>query len=73
MLINHPSEDSLIEVSFGKKSYKIPYVPSYGHVSLNQMLATIGSNDFFEISINQGNAAEKRKVKPGSPVSINFL
>jgi S-adenosylmethionine hydrolase len=73
MLTNHPSENAIIEFSFGKKSYKIPFVPSYGHVSLNQMLATIGSNDFFEISINQGNAAEELKVKPGSLVSINFL
>jgi len=73
VLTNPSLEDSMIEISFGKKSFKIPYVPSYGHVSLNQMLATIGSNDFFEISINQGNAAEKLKVTPGSPVSINFL
>ena len=35
-------------------------------------LATIGSSDFFEIGINQGNASKKLYVKEGDVVKIMF-
>jgi S-adenosylmethionine hydrolase len=36
------------------------------------VLATIGSSNFFEISVNQGNASKKLSVKEGDVVKIMF-
>jgi S-adenosylmethionine hydrolase len=37
---------------------QIPMVPSYGYAQQGELLLTVGSNHFLEISINQGNAAQ---------------
>lgn len=41
---------------------------AYAEVELGKPLAIIGSHDFLEISINQGNAAEAFKVKAGDRI-----
>lgn len=51
---------------------EIMFVQSYGFVKRNQYLATIGSSNFLEFSINQGNAAKKLKIKTGDSVKILF-
>jgi S-adenosylmethionine hydrolase len=37
----------------------LPFVPSYGYTKKDDLLLTIGSNHFLEISINQGNASQQ--------------
>jgi S-adenosylmethionine hydrolase len=56
----------------GKNKEEILFVKSYDFVKKDEFLATVGSSNLFEISINQGNAAEKLKVKPGDQIKILF-
>jgi S-adenosylmethionine hydrolase len=73
MIINRLKKDVMIRISFGMKHYDMPFVPSYGYLIGNQMLATIGSNDFLEIAVNQGSAADMFNVCDGMLVTISFL
>ena len=59
-----------IKVLVGKNTVEISFVRSYGFVKKWEMLATIGSSNFFEIGINQGSAAKKLSVKEGDIVKI---
>ena len=59
-------------VFLGDHSFKIPFVRSYGFVKKGETLATIGSSNFLEIGINQGNAAKKLKIKEDTSVKILF-
>ncbi len=43
---------------------------SYAEVKPHGLLALIGSHDFFEISINQGSAAEVFKIRSGDKVTL---
>jgi len=61
-----------IKVLINKNSIVIPFVRSYGFVKKGEMLATIGSNNFFEISINQGSIAKKLSVEVGDIVELAF-
>jgi len=56
----------------GKKCLEIHFVKSYGFVRKRSMLATIGSSNFLEIGINQGNAAKKLSVKENDDIKILF-
>jgi len=64
--------DEKCMVFLGDHSLKIPFVRSYGFVNKKDCLATIGSSNFLEIGINQGNAAKKLKVKEDTAVKILF-
>lgn len=59
-----------IMVYLGKKRIKIPFVRTYGETKKGETLATIGSSNLLEISINQGNAKEKYKMKTGEKIKI---
>jgi hypothetical protein len=61
-----------IMVYIGKKRIEIPFVKTYGEIKKNETLATIGSNNLFEISINQGKASKKYKAKLGDKIKILF-
>jgi len=43
---------------------------AYGEVAAQEPLALIGSHNFLELSINQGNASKVFKVKNGDKVVI---
>jgi len=64
--------DKKIMVLIGNKNHEMPYVKTYNLVKQGQLLSTIGSSNYLEISINQGNAAEKLKVKPDDEIKILF-
>ena len=51
---------------------EIPFVRSYGFVKKRELLATIGSSNFIEISVNQGNAAKKLSIKEDDELKIIF-
>ncbi len=44
---------------------------AYGEAPLKSTLALIGSHDFLEIAVNQGNASRKLKAKAGDAVAIS--
>ena len=56
----------------GNTKKEMLFAKSYGSVKEGDILATIGSSDLLEFSINGGNAAGKIKAKPGDPVKILF-
>jgi len=51
LLLNNLDYDKKIKISIGKKSLELPFVKSYGLAKNKELLATIGSSNFFEISI----------------------
>jgi S-adenosylmethionine hydrolase len=62
-----------INVKLGKtKPKKLKFCSTYGEVALKEALALIGSHDFLEISINQGNAAKQYKTKIGNSIYISL-
>jgi hypothetical protein len=65
--------DKKIMLSIGEKHLEIPFVRSYGYVKKREILATIGSSGFLEISVNQGNAAKKLSAKEDKTVEITFV
>lgn len=54
------------------KSITIPFVKSYGFVKKDQLLTTIGSNNFLEISQNNGNASNKLKLKLNDEIKLRI-
>lgn len=54
----------------GKKQKKMSFVKTYGSVKKEEFLATIGSSNLLEFSINQGDAGKKLGVNPGDKIKI---
>jgi len=61
----------LLSVRLKNKPWRMRFCTAYGEVSLKTALALIGSHDFFEIAVNQGNAAKKFSVKVGDVVAVS--
>lgn len=59
-----------ITVSINDRTYKIPFLRTYGDSRKGEYLAIIGSSDFLEISINQGNAASDLGVGVGVKIFV---
>jgi S-adenosyl-L-methionine hydrolase (adenosine-forming) len=51
---------------------QVPFVPSYGYVKPGELLGTIGSSHFLEISINQGDAAKILGLQADGEFSLVF-
>jgi S-adenosylmethionine hydrolase len=64
--------DKKIMAFIGDKQKEILFVKSYSFVKKGQILATIGSSNYLEIGINQGDAAKKLKIKPDDEIKILF-
>jgi S-adenosylmethionine hydrolase len=62
--------DKELIIFTGRKKIKLPFVKTYSSVRKGEALATIGSNDYLEISVNQGNASKLLNVKAGDKVKI---
>jgi len=52
---------------------KLKLCKAYSEVKARQPLAIIGSHNFLEISINQGNAAENFQTRVGDKVTLYYL
>ncbi len=61
-----------ITLIIGNKKREILFLKAYNFVKKGQLLTTIGSSNLLEIGLNQGNAAQKLKVKPQDKVKIIF-
>jgi len=43
---------------------------AYGEVPTGDPLSIIGSSEFLEVAVNQGNAAQELNVETGDPVRV---
>ena len=50
----------------------IPFVSTYGYVRQGEMLCTVGSNRFLEISVNQGSAAQALGLGVDAEIQLLF-
>jgi S-adenosylmethionine hydrolase len=62
-----------INVELGKVRLKLRVCKAYAEAKPQEPLAIIGSHNFLEISINQGNAAETFKIRSGDKVASTML
>ena len=70
LITNVIKTDEIKEITIGEKQVKLPFVKSYSFVKKHSLLMTIGSQNFLEISMNQGNAAKKLSIKNDDEVTI---
>jgi len=59
-----------VNLKLKKTKLKLNFCKAYAEVNAQKPLAIIGSHNFLEISINQGNAAEILKTKVGDKVTL---
>lgn len=60
-----------VNVELSSFKLKLAFCKAYGEMNPQEPLVLIGSHGFLEISINQGNAAEKFKTKAGDTVKVS--
>jgi S-adenosylmethionine hydrolase len=61
---------TVVNVRFKNARQKLKFCKAYAEVRWQKPLALIGSHNFLEISINQGNAAQVFKIKSGDKVTL---
>jgi len=66
------TKGSRLRIKLGGKIIKMKFCSTYGEASTKTPLALIGSHDFLEIAINQGNASKRFKTKVGKTVIISL-
>lgn len=57
----------------GRRWEPVPFAPSYGYVGHGEVLCTLGSNRFLEISVNQGNAAQTLGLEVDAEIQLLFV
>jgi S-adenosylmethionine hydrolase len=60
----------IVNVKLRNARLKLKFCKAYADVESQKPLALVGSHNFLEISINQGNAAETFKIKSGDKVTL---
>jgi S-adenosylmethionine hydrolase len=61
-----------VNVELPNQKLKLKLCKAYAKTKRREPLALIGSHDYFEIAINQGNAAAKFKIKLGDKIKLSF-
>jgi S-adenosylmethionine hydrolase len=62
-----------LKIELGKRKLKLRLCRTYAEAKINEPLATIGSHNFLEISVNQGNAAKTFRVRIGDKVVLHHF
>ncbi|MBS7643674.1 S-adenosyl-l-methionine hydroxide adenosyltransferase family protein [Candidatus Bathyarchaeota archaeon] len=62
----------LLQLRIKRKSFAIRFCRAYGEVQVGELLGIIGSHNFLELSINQGNAAGLFNVVVGDTVELHL-
>jgi len=65
-------EDAMLRLRFKDRAVKLRFCSTYGDVPVGEPLALIGSHDFLEVSVNQGNASQRLGAKVGGAVAVLF-
>ncbi|MEM0492381.1 MAG: S-adenosyl-l-methionine hydroxide adenosyltransferase family protein [Candidatus Thermoplasmatota archaeon] len=68
----HVTYGNLVMTCFKSSSTEMRFVKSYGFVKPGEFLITIGSGNYVEISINQGNAARSLSVSVDDEIRLLF-
>ncbi len=61
----------VVNVELAHQKVKLKFCSAYGIVKPKAALALIGSHGYFEVAVNQGNAAEHFKVQPGDRIKVS--
>lgn len=64
------SSNSHLDVRFRGKRRKIPFAKTYSDVPKGTLLALVGSHNFMEIAVNQGNASRRLGLREGSELTV---
>jgi len=64
-------ENDILHVEMKEDILTLKLCKAYGEVEAKQSVAIIGSHNFLEISVNQGSAAKRFKVKIGQPIQVS--
>jgi hypothetical protein len=59
-----------VSIKFKNIKLRLKLCRAYEEVEKQKALAVVGSHNFLEISVNQGNAAQKFKVKSGDQIAL---
>ncbi len=59
-----------LQISYENRELSLPFVPSFGYVEKGKPLAYVGSSNFLEIAVNQGNAKQELVLPP--EIQITF-
>ena len=62
----------VVNVELRNQKLKLKFCMAYGGAKSQEPLALIGSHNYLEIALNQGNAAEKFKASPGDKIKISL-
>jgi S-adenosylmethionine hydrolase len=61
-----------INVELPRSRLNLEIHKTYGEAKRGEILALTGSHDYLEIAVNQGNAAETFKAKPGDKIKLSL-
>jgi S-adenosylmethionine hydrolase len=61
-----------IVVSIGRRRVGVPFLSTFSEVRKGGLVAMVGSHDFLEISVNQGDAARRLRLKPGARLVLEM-
>lgn len=70
LLNNEINFGDIIKLEINNKTYPLRFIKSYGYAKKGEVLATISSSDYFEISCNMGNASKLLKINVDDKVII---
>jgi len=59
-----------VDVELKNSRMKLKLCKAYAEAALQKLLAIVGSHDFLEISMNQGNAADALGIKSGDRITL---
>jgi hypothetical protein len=59
-----------VVVKFRNVKFRLKFCRTYAEVEKQEALGIVGSHSFLEISVNQGSAADKFKVKSGDRIAL---
>jgi S-adenosylmethionine hydrolase len=62
----------VVSVKLPNQKLKLKLRKAYGEVKPQEPLALIGSHNYLEIAINQGNAAAEFETKPGNKIKLSL-
>jgi S-adenosylmethionine hydrolase len=62
----------VVNIELPHRKLKLKFGKAYGEARSKEAIGLIGSHGYFEIAINQGNAAEKFKVNPRDTIKLSF-
>jgi S-adenosylmethionine hydrolase len=62
----------VVNVELSNQKLKLKLCKAYGEAPPREPLALIGSHNYLEVAINQGNAAAELKTKPGDKIKVSL-